>query len=342
MSVNDTWLVLGPLAKEDELPGGLTVSFQIFLDQLKQNDISFDVINTNKVNYKYKSLALLKIYWLFFKKARKKSHISMHGSNLDFIYLAPVIIFFSKYFSKTVSLRKFAGSFREEYKKSNFFKKKLVKYALSNSNINFFQTLYLIHYFKEFNNKTFWFPTVRYRHQINIREKQYKKRFIFLGHIYWEKGIDEILKVSNLLGCSYQIDLYGPMTDSKYNDLIWNEYKNIAYKGVLPPSNVLKTLNQYDVLVLPSYREGYPGVVIEAFSLGIPVIATKLEGVMEMIDDGSGILIDVGDVNGLKQAIESFNTINYKIFSKSALNNFFKFDAEIKIKEIIEQIKSSI
>ncbi len=341
MAIQQKFLVLGPMANDNERPGGFTVSVSIFLYQLEKHKIDFEIINTNKVNYKYKGIALIKIYWLFFKNLRKSSHISLHGSDHDYIYLAPIVVFFSKLFNKTVCLRKLAGSFREEYKNSSALKKAFVRYALSNSNINFFQTKYLVHYFKQFNNNTSWFPTVRMKPKINIdRKKVYQKRFIYLGHIYPEKGVDLILEVSNLLDDSYHIDLYGPVTDEKYNELLWKKYKNISYKGVLAPDDVMKTLNKYDVLILPSYREGYPGVITEAFSLGIPVIATKLESIMEMVDEGSGILIDVNNVEQLKNAILSFNNRNYKDFSKSALENFEKFDAKIRINEIIEKTKA--
>ncbi len=343
MPVQHKFLVLGPMANPNELPGGFTVSVSTFLYQLKKNKINFGVINTNKVNYKYKSVALIKIYWLFFKNLRKSSHISLHGSDKDYIYLAPIVVFFSKLFNKTVCLRKLAGSFREEYENSSTLKKAFVKYALSNSNINFFQTKYLVQYFKEYNNNTFWFPTVRNKPKISIdRGKVYQKRFIFLGHMHSEKGVDYILEVSNLLDDSYHIDLYGPIMEDKYNNRDWDKYKNVTYKGSLEPSEVHNVLSKYDVLLLPTYwyGEGYPGVITEAFSLGMPVIATKLEGIMEMVDEGSGILIDVHNVEQLKNAICSFNNENYKDFLKSALKNFEKFDAEIKINEIIEQTKA--
>ena len=343
MLVQDKFLVLGPMVNSNGLQGGFTVSVSTFLYQLKRNNISFEVINTNKVNYKYKGIALIKIYWLFFKNFRKSSHISLHGSDNDYIYLAPIVVFFSKLFNKTVSLRKLAGSFREEYENSSTLKKGLVKYALSNSNINFFQTKYLVQYFKQFNNNTFWFPTVRNRPKISIEKgKVYQKRFIFLGHIHSEKGVDHILEVSDLLDNSYHIDLYGPLMENKYNNMDWEKYKNISYKGSLEPSEVHRVLSEYDVLLLPTYwkGEGYPGVITEAFSLGLPVITTKLEGIMEMVDEGSGILIDVKNVEQLQNAICSFSDQNYKYFSKSALENFEKFDAEIKINEILEQTKA--
>ncbi len=343
MSAQRKFLVLGPLAKQHEIEGGITVSFGVFLEQLKKNNIDFDVINTNKISYKYKAIALVKIYWSFFKKVQKSSHISMHGTNNDFIYLAPLVVLFSRILNKTVSLRKFAGDFNaEEFDKLATYKKKFVKYALLNSNINFFQTKYLIEYFKQYNDNTFWFPTVRNKPKFNTeRATGYHKRFIFLGHLHSEKGVDQILEASSMLDDSYHIDLYGPITESKYNKTDWKKYKNISYNGILKPSEIYSVLSEHDVLLLPTYwkGEGYPGVIIEAFALGIPVIATNLKAISEIVNSYSGILIEAKNVEQLKEAILFFNDKNHIDFSKSALESFGQFDAEIEIHKIIEKIK---
>lgn len=341
MSMQHKFLVFGPMAKENELQGGLTVSFNIFLEQLKKNKIDFEVINTNKVKYKFKFLALLYIYWLFFFKVRKSTHICLHGSDQDYIYLAPVVVLVSKVLGKTVSLRKFAGSFLEVFESLSPYKKVLVKYALSNANINFFQTKYLVEYFKQFNTNTFWFPTVRNKSSQSVAvNKRYTKKFIFLGHIRSEKGIDQILEVASQLDDSYHIDLYGSIAESKYNTIDWKKYKNISYNGTLKPSEVYDILAEHDVLLLPTYwkGEGYPGVIIESLALGLPVIATNLRGISEILNDRSGILVEAKNVDQLKEAILFFNDINYVDFSKSALESFNQFDAELKIREIIDQV----
>ncbi len=60
-----------------------------------------------------------------------------------------------------------------------------------------------------------------------------------------------------------------------------------------------------DVLVLPSIRdEDFPNVILEAMSLGKPVIATRLAGIPEQVDDGvTGLLVDSADVGQLAQAV---------------------------------------
>ena len=342
MSVRHKFLVLGPMAKDHELQGGLTISFGVFLEQLQKNNIDFEVINTNKVNYKFKGVALIFILAQFFLKVRKCTHVSLHGTANDYIYLAPVVIFFSKLFAKTVSLRKFAGGFLEVFEKLGSTKKTLVKYALSNADINYFQTKYLVEYFKQFNGRTFWFPTVRNKpEQTSEKDSTYQKRFVYLGHIRPEKGIDQICEVSNLLDDTYGIDLYGSIMGEKYSDSFWDKYANVTYKGKLQPADVYSTLSKYDVLLLPTYwtGEGYPGVIIEAFALGMPVISTNMGGIGEIVTEGTGLIIEAKNVQQLKDAIMYFNEQNYVEYSAAASENFSQFDADVQIRKIIGQIK---
>jgi L-malate glycosyltransferase len=68
--------------------------------------------------------------------------------------------------------------------------------------------------------------------------------------------------------------------------------------------NVARFLSIADIFVLPSRWEGLPIALLEAMSVGLPVVATTVEGVDEVIVDGEhGILVPVEDVNALAQAI---------------------------------------
>jgi glycosyltransferase involved in cell wall biosynthesis len=68
---------------------------------------------------------------------------------------------------------------------------------------------------------------------------------------------------------------------------------------------VKKLMEQMDILVLPSYGEGFPLVLLEAMSIGLPVIASRVAGIPEMIVDGeTGILIPPGNIEVIGDEIK--------------------------------------
>jgi glycosyltransferase involved in cell wall biosynthesis len=61
------------------------------------------------------------------------------------------------------------------------------------------------------------------------------------------------------------------------------------------------------VLVLPTYREGFPTVLLEAGAMEVPVVATRVTGCVDAVIDGvTGILIPVRDTQALAQAIQTY------------------------------------
>jgi glycosyltransferase involved in cell wall biosynthesis len=68
--------------------------------------------------------------------------------------------------------------------------------------------------------------------------------------------------------------------------------------------HIFNLMNASDCIVLPSIRdEDLPNVILEAMSLGKPVIASRLAGIPEEIDNASGILVPPGDPRALAEAI---------------------------------------
>lgn len=76
----------------------------------------------------------------------------------------------------------------------------------------------------------------------------------------------------------------------------------VVFHGFCP--DVQSRLGTLDALVMPSFSEGLPFALLEAMARGIPVIASAVGGIPEVIDDGvSGVLIPPGDVTRLAEAI---------------------------------------
>ena len=142
----------------------------------------------------------------------------------------------------------------------------------------------------------------------SIAENQLK--LIYIGRITFEKGLHILIDaVSKFKEYQIELDIYGQSTDLKYeSDLKLKSLhlKNIKWKGILKKEDVQSTISNYDFLCLCSnFSEMSPLVIQEAFSVGVPVIASNVYGNAEQIKNGyNGLLFDNNNVNSL---IEQLN-----------------------------------
>jgi len=333
------YLIIGGIPTDNPSSiGGVTILLQQLLDYFDEKQIDYILIRTNKYFTNEDKLAFIKNYlyviFYFFKYIRSVDIVFVNVASNGMYYLSPVLLFFSKVFKTPYISRIFGGNSIELYEDTTYFKRKLLNYVFVHSDVLFFETKYLIDYFKSFNPNTYWFPNVRKKAD-TLRNGAFNKRFIFVGHVKKEKGVLELLEASNMLDNSFTIDIYGPI-DENMKDVKFNKFK-ADYKGSLNPEKVLDTLRLYDVLVLPTYwkGEGYPGVILEALSIGMPIIATNLKGICEMVDSSCGILIEVKNSQLLATAIKSINNENYPLLSQNALKKFDDFEYQNVYKRIV-------
>ena len=129
-------------------------------------------------------------------------------------------------------------------------------------------------------------------------------RFVFVGRISKEKGISEILEATEILNKSYdefKIDFYGPVEEefefasNQTNYCGFLDFQNESERSY-------SKLSSYDCMLFPTYwkGEGFPGVIIDAFIAGLPVIATDWNMNTEIIEDGiNGFIIPPNDAVSL-------------------------------------------
>ena len=330
-------LLIGPRKniKHPEKIGGVIILFENLLEYCDEHHIKYNVIDTNKENYTNKIVSFLSILSQSISRIQKSSHISLHGTANDYLYIAPFVLFLSQILKKPFSIRKFAGNYIEIYESYSGLKKKIILYLLKNVSYSFFETKYLVKYFKVHNANTFWFPNVREKQNVFV-DKKYNKKFVFIGLVTKEKGIDVLCEVSKHLDDSYTVDIFGPL--SKDYSMEYFDNYNVSYKGVIEHENIYKVLLEYDVLVLPSFREGYPGIIIEALSIGMPIVATNLCGISEMLTNDSGILVKVNSVESLHEAMMSITESQYKAYSNNALLEFNYYDSSIQTAKFFNMI----
>jgi glycosyltransferase involved in cell wall biosynthesis len=79
---------------------------------------------------------------------------------------------------------------------------------------------------------------------------------------------------------------------------------HVDFVGYKSQTEVAALLREATALVLPSFAEGLPVVLMEALAAGVPVVATRIAGVAELVEDGvSGRLVPPGDVVALRAAL---------------------------------------
>jgi glycosyltransferase involved in cell wall biosynthesis len=78
----------------------------------------------------------------------------------------------------------------------------------------------------------------------------------------------------------------------------------VQFGGEVPHGKVLSFMQQADVFVLPSLSEGFPMVIVEALSCGLPVVASRVGGVPEIItNETNGYLVEAKDEGALAESI---------------------------------------
>lgn len=173
------------------------------------------------------------------------------------------------------------------------------------------------------------------RNNLNISEDDFV--FIFVGRLVKDKGINELVSVFEtinlkhpktklLLVGSYEKEL-DPLSEETENTIRNNS--NIIEAGY--QNDVRPYFAISDVLTFPSYREGFPNVVMQAGAMGLPSIVTNINGCNEIIIEGkNGIIIPPKDEVILAEKME-------QIFLDSGLRNKLKANARDMIVSRYEQ-----
>lgn len=135
--------------------------------------------------------------------------------------------------------------------------------------------------------------------------------FVFVGRIVRDKGINELVAAFKRL--QTKVPKTRLILVGEYEDAL-NPITPEARKEIEDNSCILAVGNQKDVrpwlaasdaLVFPSYREGFPNVVIEAGAMGLPSIVTDINGSREIIQDGvNGLIVPSKNEDALLKEME--------------------------------------
>jgi glycosyltransferase involved in cell wall biosynthesis len=129
-------------------------------------------------------------------------------------------------------------------------------------------------------------------------------RFTYLGNIHPTKGLDVVIQAFNILDTEkIQLNIYGNIQHPAYFQQVMNmnlKREIVKYHGPYKPEDLPEILAKTDVAVIPSRSENYPFVVRECLHAGVPVIASRVGGIPEIIKDGeNGLLFESNNYRDL-------------------------------------------
>lgn len=144
---------------------------------------------------------------------------------------------------------------------------------------------------------------------------------------------------------AFKLDIYGtvePDFEVEFNDAISNSLECVEYKGVIAPDKSTEKLKNYFALIFPTYYigEGFPGTIIDAYSSGVPVIATDWRYNSEIVHNGkTGFIYKLNQKKetGLIGVLEEiYNKPEELIAMKNnCLNESKKYDATVVMEKMI-------
>lgn len=180
--------------------------------------------------------------------------------------------------------------------------------------------------------------------QFDVRTLPLKNKIVLMAcRLLADKGVYEFHKSVLLLKEKYPdvkfvlvggIDPDNPtsLTEQKLNE--WVEKGDLEWWG--HQSNMAEILSQATVVVLPSYREGMPKVLLEAQALGRPIVTTDVPGCREAIENGkTGFLAQVKDEKSLANEIEKL-IINDELCLEFSRNARALAEQKFDIEQVIK------
>lgn len=187
---------------------------------------------------------------------------------------------------------------------------------------------------------------IDYLPTIQPKQTNNEIKFVFLSRVHPDKGcgliFDSVKRLNEIVGSQkFSVDFYGeifPEYKQEFLQLV-SSYRNVSYKGFLnlTEKEGYDTLAQYDVMLFPTYwhGEGFPGVVIDAYISGLPIIASDWNFNTDVVTENTGVIIPHHDQKRLEEEMMKFINGKYEInsFRHNCQNTAKEYDNRLVLSE---------
>lgn len=242
--------------------------------------------------------------------------IKIHGSDINGHLPIP---------SRRKQIKKAFNNATGVFSVSEALRQKLIKIGVADEKI-----------FVNYNgvDKNIFFPS-RVKHNNSI---------VFVGNLIKEKGILELLNAFEIIQKSRN-DVYlkiigNGVLENQVKQLILEKKltSSVSLSGSLPLNEVAHEIRNAILLVLPSYREGVPNVILESLASGTPVVATNVGGIPEVLFSECGIIVH--DLAALAETI--FRALDEPWDKNIIVEHAQKYDWDKNVQYVVDKFTQAI
>ena len=170
------------------------------------------------------------------------------------------------------------------------------------------------------------------------------RQLLFIGRLASVKGLPILLESLAQLKPNYPDLCLTVIGDGPEKDYLQQMVKElnienqVKFVGYQSQESVRNYLQQTEIFVLSSFAEGLPVVLMEAMAAGVPVIATQIAGVSELVDNGvNGYLVPPGNVAALTEKIEKL-IVSPELRTQFSLQGRKKVEQEFNINDEVKRL----
>ena len=306
--------IIGHFAENTDIKDGQTVKTRILFDELAALG-RFDIKKVDTYLKKSHPVRLLaKSLWTLLTV--RDIVVLLSGNGMRFYF--PILSFFVKAFGTRVyhdviggnldsyvreepRFKKWLSSFRSNWVETESLKLKLGAEGVTNTEV--------IPNFKRLEPLS----------ESELYERRGVLKLCTFSRVSAEKGIElaaEAVKELNKDGDFCTLDIFGvPDADygERFKELMASADKGVSYLDSVPYSESVAAIKDHDALLFPTYwfGEGFPGTVVDAYSAGLPVIASDHGSNRELVKDGiTGRIIPSKSVPALVNAIRELGAMS--------------------------------
>lgn len=340
--------IIGHFGGKENILDGQTIKTKILYNELDEAT-NWKII---KVDTYYKKKNPIKLLFDTFKClfSTKDIIVLLSGNGMKFYF--PILTFFANKFHKNIyhdviggnldlyvskysKFKNYLNSFQVNWVETEGMKKKLIDQGINNCEVMpNFKRLSIAN--TDFNEMHFTEPY----------------RFCIFSRVMKEKGVEDAIEAIETINkeagrdiCT--LDIYGRIDEGyveRFEELLTTVTKATQYKGMVPYDKSVEAIKDYYALLFPTYwkGEGFPGTIVDAFSAGLPVIATDWNCNSEIVDDGiNGILYPNEETKTLKDAIICIIKNNCEMIAmkKQCIKTAKKYQPDMCVKRIVERIE---